>query len=583
MANPRQFNPYIPDATYEPINIVSYGTAALTDTSDALNSIIAHINATELQRGAIYLPPRVYTVKTDITIPSNVHLIFERGAKLSPDSGKTVTIAGTLDAPMSQVFGGSGTVTLSGVIDKIYPQWWGAKGDGTTDDTAAINAAITAANAVTTSTIATGVTVYFPAGLYLCNSAITAPSRNIRLLGASGAVWSTTRTSASVFKAGFQDDALFDLGSSSSNVTFENLGFYGGQTSAGGSLNHNAIEAASANNLRVKGCSFTYWGGSAVKVSAGTNKWVEHTQTTNCLMAYGDLADYQGVLHFAGTENNFVECNINGPAFTASTHSSAGSGYQAAVYLAGAPISAYKLVAAFSQTGIVISGGVTNSPSTFVACRADFNQGHGWIINGSDCSFVRCTAYGNSLDTDNTYDGFYTVRVSPNFALRNDYTDCVVTNYDGSYRTRYAFTDQNNGAGNVFAYANRYDAGCRGASMGTRKFNSTVGSTPPIIQTQNYRQALSGTGTQTFDGESGNIWHLTVNANTATTIAAQNLLPGVVYYLYITQHSGAPTITLDTVFAKKAFTSPAASKQVGLVFRSDGTSLYQMGASTGDM
>lgn len=51
----------------------------------------------------------------------------------------------------------------TGLLSSIISvKWYGAKGDGTTDDTAAIQAALTAG-------VATGRVVYFPDGQYLCN------------------------------------------------------------------------------------------------------------------------------------------------------------------------------------------------------------------------------------------------------------------------------------------------------------------------------------------------------------------------------------------------------------------------------
>ncbi|GAG21397.1 unnamed protein product, partial [marine sediment metagenome] len=64
------------------------------------------------------------------------------GAILSPDVGDTVTIDTSFEAGLYQVFGGDGTVAFgSKSIGTVYPEWWGAKGDGT-DDSTAIQAAI---------------------------------------------------------------------------------------------------------------------------------------------------------------------------------------------------------------------------------------------------------------------------------------------------------------------------------------------------------------------------------------------------------------------------------------------------------
>lgn len=62
---------------------------------------------------------------------------------------KTVTIEGSLDAPLSQIFdilpGATPGIVEQGTssnIQFVYPQWWGAKGDDSQDDTDALKRAI---------------------------------------------------------------------------------------------------------------------------------------------------------------------------------------------------------------------------------------------------------------------------------------------------------------------------------------------------------------------------------------------------------------------------------------------------------
>ncbi|MBA7558179.1 hypothetical protein ES705_50972 [subsurface metagenome] len=60
---------------------------------------------------------------------------------------------------MWQIFAYTGTGTLAGTLNvrEIYPQWWGAIGDGVTDDTTAIQNAIA---------MAQDRSLYFPSGNY---------------------------------------------------------------------------------------------------------------------------------------------------------------------------------------------------------------------------------------------------------------------------------------------------------------------------------------------------------------------------------------------------------------------------------
>jgi hypothetical protein len=74
------------------------------------------------------------TISANTTCPSNINLQFSNAGYFSVGSGKTLTI-NRLDpaAPLRQIFSGDGSVLLS--CKNVYPEWWGAAGDGVTDDT----------------------------------------------------------------------------------------------------------------------------------------------------------------------------------------------------------------------------------------------------------------------------------------------------------------------------------------------------------------------------------------------------------------------------------------------------------------
>lgn len=64
-----------------------------------------------------------------------------RGAVLSPDSGVTITLLAQPDAPTQRIFGGSGKVVFGANTVRALAEWWGAKADGSTDDSEALQAA----------------------------------------------------------------------------------------------------------------------------------------------------------------------------------------------------------------------------------------------------------------------------------------------------------------------------------------------------------------------------------------------------------------------------------------------------------
>ena len=138
-------------------------------TQTRVQNAINTINSTG---GEVILPPGTYTMATNTTFSTKVGLRRMNGAILSVQTGITVTINGPFISPLSQAFSlvGTGVVAFgSGAVKEFYPQWWGAKGDGVTDDRAAIQAAI---DAVPNS----GGTVYFQMADYYIGSALTVPA-----------------------------------------------------------------------------------------------------------------------------------------------------------------------------------------------------------------------------------------------------------------------------------------------------------------------------------------------------------------------------------------------------------------------
>jgi hypothetical protein len=103
----------------------------------------------------LHIPAGTHDITANLTIPVNVTLKPERGATLTVTTTKILTINGGLDAGLYQVFScsGTGTVVFGNKVPKVYVQWFGAKGDGSTDDGVVINQAATCARASTCKTI----------------------------------------------------------------------------------------------------------------------------------------------------------------------------------------------------------------------------------------------------------------------------------------------------------------------------------------------------------------------------------------------------------------------------------------------
>ena len=78
-----------------------------------------------------------FIVEEDVTVPENICLKFTKGGKLVVAGGYTVTINSSIDAGLYQIFDGEGLVTGNPKIKEAYPEWFGAKGDGVSNDAVA--------------------------------------------------------------------------------------------------------------------------------------------------------------------------------------------------------------------------------------------------------------------------------------------------------------------------------------------------------------------------------------------------------------------------------------------------------------
>lgn len=124
------------------------------------------------------LPRGTWSVTTNTTIPTNVTLDIKRGAILTVATTKTLTINGFVQAGKYQIFSLVGTGALSfgyGSVHEIYPEWFGAVADGTTNCTTAVQNAFDSAFE--------GATIRFGGGTYAVSPVSFA--KRLHLVGSS--------------------------------------------------------------------------------------------------------------------------------------------------------------------------------------------------------------------------------------------------------------------------------------------------------------------------------------------------------------------------------------------------------------
>lgn len=125
----------------------------LYNKQDDLQSVISQ---SRHDPRTVVLPAGRWRVTTNLVVPEYITLRLKKGASVIVPASTKLTIKGNFSAPVAPIFSGDGAIVFSSTSQHVYPQWWGAKGDGRTDDTCAIQKSIDA-----------GANIYLPEGVYI--------------------------------------------------------------------------------------------------------------------------------------------------------------------------------------------------------------------------------------------------------------------------------------------------------------------------------------------------------------------------------------------------------------------------------
>lgn len=213
------------------VNLSSYASLSAALTAIGSSDVTLLIDSSE-------------TILSNTTIPSNVGTKFVKGQKFTINSGITLTISGPIDAGVSwYIFAGTGDVAFSMSSKnategmRLSPIWFGAVGDGSTDDSAAFNRMISAAQS--------GSVINLQNLSYKFNLLVTI-DKTLELIGSNndpGTSWATFDVSAGNY-----------IKTAATGIIFKGIRFYNSAgTSGSGRF---ADSTASCAEMRFISCKF---------------------------------------------------------------------------------------------------------------------------------------------------------------------------------------------------------------------------------------------------------------------------------------------------------------------------------------
>jgi len=246
-------------------------------------------------------------------IPKNITLKFTKNGYFLIPKGNTVKVQGYLEAPLQQIFYGEGAVLVKNSSREVYPQWWGAKGDGVSDDTLAIQKSVDALSVV-------GGTVYFEPGKYPARD--LALYSNIRLTGSKEGEAILSHISGKVPE---KVESLIGIGKlyreagdttkKAHHIEISRITFVGRVLQQGFSEHHHLVYLHAASDVLIHDCKFVGFQGDGIYIGqrGKSEQHNERIKISNCVFDGINNDNRNGISVTDGTDivvegNSFVNC-----------------------------------------------------------------------------------------------------------------------------------------------------------------------------------------------------------------------------------------------------------------------------------
>jgi hypothetical protein len=333
---------------------------------------------------------------------------------------------------------------------------YGAVGDGSTSDTAAIGSAITAAAAIVNS--ASGADTQIPVNLM--------PGKNYRAVGLSIPNHVILKGNGSKIQ-GNAAGTIVTLADTKAELWDATIwGATPTTVSTGVHLNSTGYWK------KVLRCSFDSLGGSAI-FGESIGAWIHDVLAYGCVTNDAALVAPTGVLHLDTTDCWVQNCELN----ASKQGGMSASEFAYAVVLEGGTHMLNNVVAEISDHGFYVD----STETRLIGCRADLNRGHGFVLSAnSGGSLTGCLSLRNSNETTNTYDGY-------NFANGSNWQvdGCRAVSLSvDAWKHRWGFNDAASGLTNNSRYGptNRSSNHTTGAiSVSSSSGSHVIATNGPVV------------------------------------------------------------------------------------------------------
>lgn len=474
--------------------------------------------------------------------------------------------------------GGSSSGIYTDAGDQLFKSgrpWYdvmafGAKNDGATDDTAAIQAAVTAACA----TSYLGGTVYFPPGVgyksaNTSTSPITISCNNLTFQGAGFSTIDSPSEPPSRISCPACTVPLFtDGGTTRFGFTVRYLGLQGNSSSA----TSTGISLGSVGDYTIDNNFFDLFGGSAIVTTSGLGGHLRHNFAQNCLLVRPASTD-TGCFDLG---NNDTTAEMNFVTTSNSTASGQiGTGHTYAWVIRGTNGFFGFNMGEISQQGWLVIG----NQNQLIGNRAFLIQGNGFTVAGNYNQLIGNKAIDVSQTANGANDCFVlnsTENIGGNIV---DANQCVVDGSSNGNNVRHNVTD-NNSAGVAEFNANKYSNNRLDTTHATGVLYNMTGGAPYAVQQPHRPSTDRGDASVTvqcgLDAET-QLFATALTANRTITFSTTGAYNGCHFHVVrIETSTGAFTLTTVTGGANAVLAVPGTfldAEFVGSVWRVTGYSV----------